>query len=97
MSQKEMDEYVIFNLARQDGIRRQGVAFVIEKELSNSIIDYNQYSERIISLERNTRNEIQSIEDLSCYNFVPSTTYSSQTRYLKTKKTDELPGSRQTV
>ena len=40
----EMEGYVIINSTRQVGLRRQGVAFIIEKELSNNITEYAQYS-----------------------------------------------------
>ena len=41
--------YVIIHSAKKDGIKRQGVAIITEKELSKSMTSYKQTSERITS------------------------------------------------
>ena len=52
----QQNGYVIIHSARKDEIRRQGVAIVIEKELSKCMTSYALTSERIVSvtLKRNT-------------------------------------------
>ena len=69
-----MDGYFIINSIKEDGICRQGVAFVIEKELSSDIIDYNQYSERMISLRFVTSS--RSVTFLQVY--APASSYDGQ-------------------
>ena len=44
----EQSNYVIIQSSRKDNIRRQGVAIILKKELSESIIDYEIISERIM-------------------------------------------------
>ena len=50
----EEGDYVIISSSRQDQIHRQGVALILNKNIANSMINYNVISERIVSIEIDT-------------------------------------------
>ena len=53
----EQKGYVIVDFARKDGMKRQGVAIITEKEFSKSMISYEQTSGIVISVNLDTNIE----------------------------------------
>ena len=51
----EENGYVIITSSRRDKVHRQGVAIIIKKEIAICLTDYNIISERIMSIEINTK------------------------------------------
>ena len=67
----EHNGYAIFHSGRKDGIKRQGVAIVVESTLANSITSYEMISERLITVKLNLSTE--SITIIQVY--APDTSY----------------------
>ena len=42
---------LVTSSSRKDDIHRQGVAIILKKEFANGLMNYNQISERILSIE----------------------------------------------
>ena len=48
--------YVVITSSRPDHIHRQGVAFILTKKIANSLLNYNKVSEKVLSIEIETKN-----------------------------------------
>ena len=67
----EQNGYVIIHSARKDEIRRQGVAIVIDKELSKCMTPYTPTSERIVSVTFKTNTGLVAIIQI----YTPDSSY----------------------
>ena len=67
----QQNGYVIIHSSRKDEIRRQGVAIVIEKELSKCMTSYTLISERIMSVSLKTHTGLVTIIQV----YAPDSTY----------------------
>ena len=49
----EQENYVIIHSCRKDNVRRQGVAIVLTKDIASHLVDYELFSERLMSITLN--------------------------------------------
>ena len=68
----EHNGYAVLNSGRKDGIKRQGVAFVLTQDIANLLQTYEFISERIISITLKLASETLTIFQV----YVPDTSYS---------------------
>ena len=71
----EHDNYVIIHSCRDDNIRRQGVAMVIEKTFASAMTSYDCYTERLMSVTFDTADGALTIFQI----YAPDSSYTDET------------------
>ena len=75
----ELNIYAVIHSGRTDGTKRQGVAFVTEKQLSNSTLDYELVSERLIILTLKVQFILYCILTITIFQvYAPDSSYSEE-------------------